>query len=182
MDNWAKAQLMLAIDDKLTKQGKPLGLNATRAEAFAQIIGFTTTKEDDIWTAGKVRKDRTTEIKDMASNIHREIIKIISDPELKNDPDLESKKRQLMNSFLSVLHDKDSVKWNKSTLKEINDQVLDLDKETRKTLKRSLIEYTWTKMNGEYDKNNQKLENLLKNKENESTFNLLNSIHGRENP
>jgi hypothetical protein len=182
MDNWAKAQLMLAIDDKLTKQGKPLGLNATRAEAFAQIIGFTTTKEDDIWAAGKVRKDRTTEIKDMAANIHREIIKIISDPELRNDPDLESKKRQLMNSFLSVLHDKDSVKWNKSTLKEINDQVLDLDKETRKTLKRSLIEYTWTKMNGEYDKNNQKLENLLKNKENESTFNLLNSIHGRENP
>ncbi len=182
MDNWAKAQLMLSIEDKITKQGKPLGLNATRAEAFAQIIGFTTTKEEDIWAAGKVKKDRTTEIKDMASNIHREIIKIISDPELKNDPELESKKRQLMNSFLSVLHDKDSVKWNKTTLKEIGDQVLELDKETRKTLKRSLIEYTWTKMNGEYDKNNQKLENLLKDKENESTFNLLNLIHGRENP
>jgi len=182
MDNWAKAQLMLAINDKITKQGKPLGLESTRAEAFAQIIGFTTTKEDDLWAAGAVRKDKTTEVKDMAANIHREIIKIISDPDIKNDPNLESTKRSLMNSFLSTLEDKDSIKWNKEVIKEVRDQILELDKETRKTLKRSLIEYTWTKMNNQYNENNQKLENLLKDKQNESTFELLNTIHGRENP
>lgn len=182
MDNWAKAQLMLAIHDKITKQGKPLGLEATRAEAFGQVIGFITTKEEDIWAAAKVKKDRTTEVKDMASNIHRELIKIISDPDLKNDPELESKKRQLVNSFLSTLQDDDGTHWDKDKIKEVREQIWELDKETRRTLKRSLIEYTWTKMNDEYNKNNQKLENLLKDKENESTFDLLNSIHGRENP
>ena len=118
----------------------------------------------------------------MASNIHRELIKIISDPDLKNDPELESKKRQLVNSFLSTLQDDDGTHWDKDKIKEVREQIWELDKETRRTLKRSLIEYTWTKMNDEYNKNNQKLENLLKDKENESTFDLLNSIHGRENP
>ena len=182
MDNWAKAQLMLAIHDKITKQGKPLGLEATRAEAFAQVIGFTTTKEEDIWAAANVKKDRTTEVKDMASSIHRELIKIISDPDLKNDPELESKKREIVNSFLSTLQDDDGTHWDKDKIKEVREQIWELDKETRRTLKRSLIEYTWTKMNGQYNENNQKLENLLKDKKNESTFNLLNSIHGRENP
>jgi hypothetical protein len=37
-------------------------------------------------------------------------------------------------------------------------------------------------MNGQYNENNQKLENALKDKKNESTFKLLNIIHGRENP
>ena len=182
MDNWAKAQLMLAINDKITKQGKPLGLESTRAEAFAQVIGFTTTKEEDIWAAANVKKDRTTEVKDMASSIHRELIKIISDPDLKNNPELETMKRNIVNSFLSTLQDDDGTKWDKDKIKEVRDQIWELDKETRKSLKRSLIEYTWTKMNNQYNENNQKLENLLKDKKNESTFNLLNSIHGRENP
>ena len=182
MDNWAKAQLMLAINDKITKQGKPLGLESTRAEAFAQVVGFTTTKEEDIWAAANVKKDRTTEVKDMAANIHRELIKIISDPDIKNDPNLEQTKRALVNSFLSTLQDDDGTHWDKDKIKEVRDQIWELDKETRRTLKRSLIEYTWTKMNGQYNENNQKLENLLKDKKNESTFNLLNIIHGRENP
>ncbi len=182
MDNWAKAQVMLAINDKITKQGKPLGLESTRAEAFAQIIGFTTTKEEDIWAAANVKKDRTTEVKDMAASIHRELIKIISDPDIKNDPNLESTKRALVNSFLSTLQDDDGTKWDKDKIKEVRDQIWELDKETRRTLKRSLIEYTWTKMNNQYNENNQKLENLLKDKQNESTFELLNTIHGRENP
>jgi len=173
---------MLAINDKITKQGKPLGLESTRAEAFAQIIGFTTTKEEDIWAAANVKKDRTTEVKDMASSIHRELIKIISDPDIKNDPNLESTKRALVNSFLSTLQDDDGTKWDKDKIKEVRDQIWELDKETRRTLKRSLIEYTWTKMNNQYNENNQKLENLLKDKQNESTFELLNTIHGRENP
>jgi hypothetical protein len=118
----------------------------------------------------------------MAASIHKELIKIISDPDIKNDPNLESTKRALVNSFLSTLQDDDGTKWDKDKIKEVRDQIWELDKETRRTLKRSLIEYTWTKMNNQYNENNQKLENLLKDKQNESTFELLNTIHGRENP
>ena len=182
MDNYAKAQVMLAINDKISKQGKPLGLEATRAEAYAQIVGFTTTKEEDIWAAAGTKRDRTTEVRSMAENIHRELIKIISDPDLKNDPELELKKRQIVNSFIATLQDDDGTNWDKDKIKEVRDQVWELDKESRKSLKKSLIEYTWTKMNGQYNENNQKLENALKDKKNESTFKLLNIIHGRENP
>lgn len=182
MDNYAKAQVMLAINDKISKQGKPLGLEATRAEAYAQIVGFTTTKEEDIWAAAGTKRDRTTEVRSMAENIHRELIKIISDPALKNDPELELKKRQIVNSFIATLQDDDGTNWDKDKIKEVREQVWELDKESRKSLKKSLIEYTWTKMNGQYNENNQKLENALKDKKNESTFKLLNIIHGRENP
>ncbi len=171
----------LPLDESFWKHLEHSGFTIAIPVSEDKIMNVNEVLED-IWAAANVKKDRTTEVKDMASSIHRELIKIISDPDIKNDPNLESTKRALVNSFLSTLQDDDGTKWDKDKIKEVRDQIWELDKETRRTLKRSLIEYTWTKMNNQYNENNQKLENLLKDKQNESTFELLNTIHGRENP
>jgi hypothetical protein len=182
MDNWAKGQLMLAINDKMTKQGQPLGLNSTKAEAYAQMMfGITTHREEDLWAAAKVATSETDKVKKMATNIHKEIVKIINDPAIANDPDLESKKREMGNAFLSVLAE-DEVNWPSKTIQEVREQIWEIDKRMDITVKQSLISRTIKKVGSENDKNNQELQNKLKDSKNESTFRLINIIRGRETP
>ena len=182
MDNWAKGQLMLAINDKMTKQGQPLGLNSTKAEAYAQMMfGITTHREEDLWAAAKVATSETDKVKKMATNIHKEIVKIINDPAIASDPKLESKKREMGNAFLSVLAE-DEVNWPSKTIQEVREQIWEIDKRMDITVKQSLISRTIKKVGSENDKNNQELQNKLKDSKNESTFRLINIIRGRETP
>jgi hypothetical protein len=182
MDNWAKGQLMLAINDKITKQGQRLGLNSTKAEAYAQMMfGITTHREEDLWAAAKVSTSETDKVKKMAQNIHKEIVKIINDPAIANDPDLEDKKRRMGNAFLSVLAE-DKVNWPSKTIQEVREQIWEIDRRVNTTVKQSLTSRTIKKVGSENDKNNQELQNKLKDSKNESTFRLINIIRGRENP
>ncbi len=182
MDNWAKGQLMLAINDKITKQGQPLGLNSTKAEAYAQMMfGITTHREEDLWAAAKVATSEADKVKKMSQEIHREIVKIINDPAIANDPDLEDKKRRMGNAFLSVLAE-DEVNWPSKTIQEVREQIWEIDKRMDSTVKDSLVRRTLKKVGSENDKNNQELQNKLKDNKNESTFRLMNIIRGRENP
>jgi hypothetical protein len=182
MDNWAKGQLMLAINDKMTKQGQRLGLNSTKTEAYAQMMfGITTHREEDLWAAAKVATSETDKVKKMAQNVHKEIVKIINDPAIANDPNLEDKKRRMGNAFLSVLAE-DEVNWPSKTIQEVREQIWELDKRMDITVKDSLVRRTLKKVGNENDKNNQELQNKLKDNKNESTFRLMNIIRGRENP
>ena len=182
MDNWAKGQLMLAINDKITKQGQRLGLNSTKTEAYAQMMfGITTHREEDLWAAAKVATSETDKVKKMAQNVHKEIVKIINDPAIANDPNLEDKKRRMGNAFLSVLAE-DEVNWPSKTIQEVREQIWELDKRMSTTVKQSLVSRTLKKVGSENDKNNQELQNKLKDNKNESTFRLMNIIRGRENP
>lgn len=181
MSAWAKSQYMFAYHDKITKDGKPMGLESTNAEALAQIFGITTYKEEDFWRAGTARREYNAEVQDMAKDIHQQITKtIVNDPKLRDDPDIELKRIEMLRSFLSVL--KDTKNWPDQKLLEVKDQVLDLDRQANKDLKSSLIEYVFKKKSNEYDKNLQIIENATKDEKNKDMFDAFNFIKGKGNP
>jgi hypothetical protein len=172
---------MFAYHDKITKDGKPMGLESTNAEALAQIFGITTYKEDDFWKAGTARREYNTEVQDMAKEIHRQITKtIVNDPKLRDNPDIELKRIEMLRSFLSIL--KDSKNWPEQKLLDVKDQVLDLDRQENKDLKSSLIEFVFKKTSDEYDKNLQIIENATKDEKNKDMFDAFNFIKGKGNP
>lgn len=182
MSNWAQGQLMLAIGDKMTKQGQLLELNATTTEAYAQMyFGLTTHREEDLWKAARIARDETTKVQEMAREYHKRVISLINDPASLNDPDLQQKKLEMANAFLSILAE-DKVNWSEETIQEIRNQFIELDRKMNTTVKDSLTSRTIKKMDTEYDKNNQELQNRLKDSDNEEIFRLMNIINGRENP
>jgi hypothetical protein len=181
MSAYAKSQYMFAYHDKITKDGKPMGLESTNAEALAQIFGITTYKEDDFWKAGTARREYNTEVQDMAKEIHRQITKtIVNDPKLRDNPDIELKRIEMLRSFLSIL--KDSKNWPEQKLLDVKDQVLDLDRQENKDLKSSLIEFVFKKQSDKYDKNLQIIENATKDEKNKDMFDAFNFIKGKGNP
>lgn len=181
MSQWAKAQYMFAYHDKITKDGKPMGLQSTDAQALAQIFGITTYKEEDFWRAGGARREYNAEVQDMAKEIHQQIIKtIVNDPKLRDDPELALKRTLMLSSFLSML--KNSKNWSDQKLIDVQNQVLDLDKQANKDLKTSLIEFVFKKKSNEYDKNIQTIENATKDETNKEMFDFFNFIKGKGNP
>lgn len=181
MSAWAKAQYMFAYHDKITKDGKPMGLQSTNAQALAQIFGITTYKEEDFWRAGTARREYNTEVQDMAKEIHQQIIKtIVNDPKLRNDPELALKRTLMLTSFLSML--KNSKNWSDQKIIDVQNQVLDLDRQEQKDLKSSLIEFVFKKKSNEYDKDIQTIENATKDETNKEMFDFFNFIKGKGNP
>ena len=85
------------------------------------------------------------------------------------------------NAFLGVLAE-DEVNWPSKTIQEVREQIWEIDKRMSTTVKQSLTSRTIKKVGSENDKNNQELQNKLKDNKNESTFRLINIIRGRENP
>lgn len=182
MSNWAQGQLMLAIGDKMTKQGQLLELNATTAEAYAQMyFGITTHREEDLWKAARIARDESSKIQEMAREYHKRVINLINDPALLNDPDLQQKKLEMANAFLSILAE-DKVNWPPETIQEIRNQFIELDRKMNTTVKDSLTSKTIKQMDTEYDRNNQELQNRLKDSDSKEIFRLMNIINGRENP
>jgi len=117
----------------------------------------------------------------MAREYHKRVINLINDPALLNDPDLQQKKLEMANAFLSILAE-DKVNWPPETIQEIRNQFIELDRKMNTTVKDSLTSKTIKQMDTEYDRNNQELQNRLKDSDSEEIFRLMNIINGRENP
>ena len=166
---------------KLTKDGKPMGLQSTNAQALAQIFGITTYKEEDFWKAAKARGNYNADVEDMAKEIHQQIIKtIVNDPKLRDDPKLALKRTLMLTNFLSVL--KNSNNWSDQKIIDTQNRVLDLDRQMETDLKSSLIRFVLQKKSNEYDKDIQTIENATKDDTNKEMFDFFNFLKGKGNP
>ena len=134
MNNYAKAQLMLATKEKNTKSGNRLGLDFTAGEAYAQMFGVGTWKEEDLWKGISATMDRKERIEDMATNIHnwmenQEKVMGNEDPIQRFD---------MLTSFITML--KDDKNWVDQDVEELYVSVLEKMKRTSKNTSTSLFE------------------------------------------
>jgi hypothetical protein len=124
MSNWSKAQLMFAMGDKVTKNGNHLGLKASKAEALAQMFGFTTTREEAYYEIFNATMEDKAGIDQMATDIHQQLM-------LKKKRDGNTHAAmdyQAMNSFIAVL--KDSNDWPQSRINKVIEKVIEKDRQS----------------------------------------------------
>jgi hypothetical protein len=125
MSNWSKSQLMFAMGDKVTKNGNHLGLKASKAEALAQMFGFTTTREESFYEIFNATMDDKAEIDTMATDIHQQLML-----KKKRDGDTHAPMDyQAMNSFIAVLKD-DTGNWPQSRINKVVEKVLEKDRQS----------------------------------------------------
>ena len=177
MNNWAKAQLMLSIKDKITRNGNKLGLDATAAEAWAQAAGFITWREEELWDALSANFDRKQKIDDMAGQIHQWIIN--QEKELGFGVDLD-KRLAMINAFVSML--KDDKEWTDQEITELWPKILDKDQMRYKDTGTSLLE-SYLKSNTEKnDADLQQVKNTLRANGSKEVQDLLDILDGKGNP
>jgi len=174
MNNFGKGQLMLSTKDKITKTGNSLGLDFTASEAYAQMFGIGTWKEDELWNGIGASMDRKQRIEDMATNIHKWMenqmtVMKSEDPITRFD---------MLTSFVTML--KDDKNWTDQDIQELYESVIEKTKRTSKDTNTSLLE---AYIKAHRDKNSEELNRVKgalatnpKNKE------LLDILDGKGNP
>jgi hypothetical protein len=176
MNNFAKSTLMLAIGDKITKNGNHLGMKATAGEAIAQAFGFSTWNEENLWESASLVGDHEKEKKEMATNIYNWIQN--QDKELAG-VDI-TQRYDMINSFLSVLRDDN--RFTETDIQDIAGQVFDLDKQVHGTVKDSVM----NKLYKNYSSQNSEKLRVAREKMNpmmtEDEKELINILEGKGNP
>ena len=176
MSNWSKGQLMLSTKDKITKNGNHLGLDATAAEAYAQMLGFSTYREDDLWTAAGQIQDRKEMIKTMAGDIHQWMVN--QKTELGDDS--WETNFGMLTSFISMLENNDN--WTTQDIKEVVDQVVELDKQQYKDVNTSILMSLIKARTDENDEQLKIVEKKLRLSADPKTKELLDILDGKRKP
>jgi len=174
MNNFAKTQLMLSTKEKNTKSGNKLGLDFNASEAYAQLFGVGTWKEEDLWKGISATMDRKQRIDDMATNIHnwmenQEKVMGNEDPIQRFD---------MLTSFVTML--KDDKNWVDQDIEELYVSVLEKMKRSSKDTSASLFE---SYMKAHQDKDSAEL-NVVKDslRTMPQYKELLDTLDGKGNP
>lgn len=174
MNNWAKGQLMLSTKEKMTKLGNNLGLEFTASEAYAQMLGFTTYKEQALWDSATFMTEYKDRNKQMATQIHQWMINQLKET---GKEDFETK-IDLLLSFTSML--KDDKNWTDQDIRDVTQQVFEMDKQSFKDVKTSVF---MTLLKARSDKNAEELkaaENKLRPMLDENSKELLDVLDGKK--
>ncbi len=174
--NWSKAQLMLSTGDKITKNGNELGLRATAAEAYGQLLGFTTYREDDLWAMAGQIQDRKEMIKSMAGDIHQWMV--TQKTELGDDS--WETNFGMLTSFMSLLKNDDN--WTDQDIREVVDQVVELDKQRYKDVNTSILMGLLKARTDDNDEQLKIVERKLRLSADPKTKELLDILDGKRKP
>lgn len=174
MNNFAKSQLMLSTKEKITKNGNKLGLDFTASEAYAQMLGIGTWKEEELWAGIGASMDRKDKIEQMATNIHKWME--YQQNTMKSEDPIQ--RFDMLTSFVTML--KDDKNWTDQDITELYQLTIEKMKRVSKDTNTSLLE---AYIKAHSDKNSEELiraKNALatnpKNKE------LLDILEGKGNP
>lgn len=75
LNGYAQGQLMLGMQDKVSKYGNKYGMQTSKFEAYAKMFaGVATQKEEDMWKIVTLAGDAKKEKKEMASLIHQQLM------------------------------------------------------------------------------------------------------------
>jgi hypothetical protein len=175
MNNFMKSLLMVTTKEKLTKNGNKFGLDFTAAEAYAQALGVTTWREEDLFKGINASMDRKAMLETAATEIHQWMINI----ETKSDKEFRPVDRfDMLTSFTTMLVDEK----NFTQQDAIETYALVVEKMSRKdkNMSTSLFE---SYLKSHTDKNSRELE-IVKNslKQFPSTKELIDTIENRGNP
>jgi len=172
-NNISKAAVMYSVNDKFTKAGSPLGLQTTRGEAFMQIFGVTTFREEDLIKAGQALAERTQEIKVMAKDIHNTLSSIY-----KAYPEDADKQAEYLNSLVNVLD------WSEQDKLDLYTAVLDLDKQGQVDMNTSVLVKILQKTGDRNSEDVNKLRGhiLSSHKYDPELKGLFNLMQGKGNP
>lgn len=176
MSNWSKAQLMLSTKDKITKNGNHLGLNATAAEAYGQMLGFSTYREEDLWSMATTIQDRKEMIKAMSTDIHQWMV----NQKVEAGDDSWENHFNMLTSFMSVLKNNDN--WTDQDIKEVVDQVVELDKQQFKDVNTSILMSLLKARTDENDDQLKMVERKLRLSADPKTKELLDILDGKRKP
>lgn len=163
MNNITKSYIQLASGDIVTSYGNSLGLEKTRAEAFAQILGIRTVQEDLLRKSLMDSGDRNQHIKIIAQDLHKKMAEVYLNPNFgKNDPDQQADiKLELVGKILGMLHD--SGQFTKDEIGEIRRQITAFDKRmTRgRSATGSILQKLWETNNNELSIDQKKQLEIL---------------------
>lgn len=176
MSNFAQAQLLYSTKDKISKNGNHLGLDATAAEAFGQMLGFSTWREEDLWQQVSAIQDRKVMIKNMAQDIHQWMV---NQENQIGDGSIESH-FDMLNSFVSVLHNNEN--WTDQDIREVYDQVIEMDRQKYKDINTSILMTLIKSRTDENDEQFKFVENKLRLSADPETIELLEILDGKRKP
>lgn len=165
--NFTKAQMMLATGDKISKLGKPYGLNATVAEAWGQALGFTTLREVNQFVAINATVDQVTKNKQIAEDLYRAVVR------RKENTDRLTYLKALP-KYLSLLDG--SPHFNKQDIADITNRMMDLDRATHTTNEMGIVKTYYQKHSNTYHENYQILRNALQDSKDPQTKKLLKTL------
>ena len=162
--NFTKAQMMLATGDKISKLGKPYGLDATAAEAWAQALGFTTVREVNQFVAINAIVDQNTKNKQIAEDLYKAVVR------RKENTDRLTYLKSIP-KYLSILEG--SPNFNKQDIADITNRMMDLDRATHITNEMGIVKTYYQKNSNTYHENYQILRNALQDSKDPETIKLL---------
>jgi hypothetical protein len=173
MNNWAKSQLLLSHKDKMNKYGAPMGLNASKAEAYGQFFGMITYREQSQMDSFGGEMDKEKAIKDMAKEIY---LQIQNQRKIGGDTHLE--RMQMVGSFLNELID--GKRWVDEDRTKIWDEVWKLDGTAITTPENSLATMVGKDLASADAETQRTINHLRIYSKNPETHRYLDILEGKE--
>lgn len=163
MNNITKSYIQLASGDIVTSYGNSLGLEKTRAEAFAQILGIKTVQEDLLRKNLMDSGNRNEHIKIIAQDLHKKMAEVYLNPNFgNNDPEQQGEmKIELVGKILGMLQE--SGQFTKDEVQDIRRQITALDKRMTKgrSATGSILQKLWESNNEELSIDQKKQIEIL---------------------
>lgn len=159
MNSYWQGQLMLGMQDKVSRMGNKYGLQVAKAEAYAKMFfGIPTQKEEDLWNLVKSEKNAKGKIKDMAKEIHTQLM---NQRNKVGEEDYEIYGKRL-NSFISLLDDKHFNQMDKIAVME---EIVKLDKYSFNNTRESVFASYWKRYSDQMTQDRQTTLDILKRSE-----------------
>lgn len=159
MNSYWQGQLMLGMQDKVSRMGNKYGLQITKSEAYAKMyFGIPTQKEEDLWDLVKNEKDAKGKIKDIAQQIHTQLM---NQRNKVGEDDYEVYGKRL-NSFISML---DPKYFNQMDKIAVMEEIVKLDKYSFNKTRESVFASYWARYSEQMTQDRQITLDILKRSE-----------------
>lgn len=151
-----QGQLMLGMQDKVSRMGSKYGMEATKAEAYAKMFGgIPTQKEEDLFALTKADMKKKQHIEQMAKDIHAQLM----NQRNKIGEEGYAEYGRRLNSFISLL---DPKHFNDRDKLAIMEEIVKRDRYSYQTTKESVFASVWKNYSTQMTQDRQEMMDILK--------------------
>lgn len=168
--SYSKGMLMLGMKDQVTRNGNKLGMQYSTAEVYAKmVLGVSSYKEADEFEALKLISDMNAGKKEMAKDIHQQLMNQRTKIGEKDFGDYIKR----LNSFISLMPE---AHFSHQDKLDVMDEIAKLDRNSYTTLKQSIFMDYWKHHEEKLTQERVKLFDILRNSQDENTQKFVKSF------
>ena len=155
-NSYWQGQLMLGMQDKVSRMGSKYGMEATKAEAYAKMFGgIPTQKEEDLFNLTKADRNQKKQIESMAKDIHAQLM----NQRNKIGEEGYAEYGRRLNSFISLL---DPKYFNDRDKLQIMEEIVKRDRYSYQTTRESIFANVWKNYSTQMTQDRQEMMGILK--------------------